>query len=127
MSTQILDELKKRREQREEKGMIHQQKVAFLAIKTEVEKAMNAGYTLKEIHSLFVEMKSINCKYETFLGYVRTHIKNKDKTSPLPKTSEPGNVSNRVKPDRQKREPIVARSIERKFIFNPTPNPDELI
>ena len=49
--------------------------VAFLALKSHVEEAIQAGYSLLTIWEHLHEKKKISYRYETFLRHVRRYIK----------------------------------------------------
>ena len=50
--------------------------VAFMAVKSDVVAAMEAGYALNIIWEHMREIGRITFRYETFLTYVRQHITN---------------------------------------------------
>ncbi|MVF14804.1 hypothetical protein FT643_21945 [Ketobacter sp. MCCC 1A13808] len=111
MSERILEQLAEWSHQQPTPSPRYQQKIAFLAIQQDVEDAMTAGYSLKTIHAFFVSKKKLQCQYATFLGYVRRHIKNNDRS-----------------PGAKKRQaPMVARPRDKTFVFNPLPDKDQLI
>lgn len=49
--------------------------VAFLALKSDVQAAMNAGYSLLTIWEHLHDQAKLPYRYETFLKHVRRHIK----------------------------------------------------
>ena len=57
--------------------------VAFLALKSDVQAAMEAGYSLLTIWEHLHDQAKIAYRYETFLKHVRRHIK-----SPAPAASD---------------------------------------
>ncbi|HBN9747032.1 TPA: TraK family protein [Pseudomonas aeruginosa] len=56
---------------------------AFMAVRSDVKQAMEAGYALKIIWEHLREVGRIPFRYETFLKYVRRHITN----------AQPGSIS----------------------------------
>ena len=99
-----------------------QSRVAFLAVRAEVQAAMAAGYALKTIWAHLRETGRIACRYETFLNYVRRHIKR------APPAADEGRAE---KPDpaaEAAREPKrPAPSGVGGFTFDATPKKEELI
>ena len=76
MTKRSLDELARWVKSREaSRARPDQSRVAFLAVRGEVQAAMAAGYALKTIWAHLRETGRIACRYETFLNYVRRHIK----------------------------------------------------
>lgn len=50
-------------------------RVAFMAVKYDVREALEEGWPLKTIWAHMVEQKRIEFAYETFLVYVKRHVK----------------------------------------------------
>ena len=94
-----------------------QSRVAFLAVRGEVQAAMAAGYALKTIWAHLRETGRIACRYETFLNYVRRHIK-----EPPPLADE----GRAEKPDPAAPKPGAPAGVEG-FTFDATPKKEELI
>lgn len=92
--------------------------VAFLAVRADIEAAIDAGYALKTVWEHLHEIGKISFRYETFLNHVHRHI-----------TRRP---TNRAKPAT----PAKPRATEPKrseapgvggFIFDPSPNKEDLL
>lgn len=62
--------------------------VAVLAVKSDIEEAIAAGYAVKTIWEHMLAEGIIQCRYETFLKHVNRHIKTK-KDSQTPKATTP--------------------------------------
>jgi len=75
MAKSYLDELaawtKKREKKRQRKD---QYVVAFLAVRANVEEAIEAGYSLMTIWEHLTDTGKISYRYETFLRHVHKHI-----------------------------------------------------
>ena len=84
------------------------QRIAFLAVRADVNAAIEAGYALKTIWQHMTETGKISCRYETFLK----HAKRECKTAPAAKTSA------------QKTSPPARRD---GFTFHATPREEDLI
>ncbi len=95
--------------------------VAFLAARTDVKAAMDAGYALKTIWAHLHEAGRLPYRYETFLKHVRRHIKQ----APDPAPTKAGNARPAgwaAKAELTKDRPSVGG-----FTFNATPNKEDLI
>lgn len=73
---QLADWVKKREKSRprQDKGL-----VAFIAVKDDITKAIEAGYALKTIWEHLSDTGKIPYRYETFLKHIKRHIKNQPK------------------------------------------------
>jgi hypothetical protein len=49
--------------------------VAFLAVKSDVQAALDAGYAMKTIWEHMKETGRLRCRYETFTQHVKRYIK----------------------------------------------------
>lgn len=92
--------------------------VAFLAVRDDVCAALAAGYNVKTIWSNLRDSKRIGVSYSAFRRYVKRFatqapvgISARPSTSPSPTAHRPSS-----KPDKQSG-----------FVFNPTPNKEELL
>jgi hypothetical protein len=117
--------------------------VAFLAVRSDIEAAIDAGYSLKTIWEHQHERGVIPYRYETFLRHVKRYIHAKPaKTSSLstPATTSgspvstpsptSGRPSGQGEASGQTNSPApspVAPSGPTAFVFNPTPNREDLI
>lgn len=116
MTKRYLDELAEWARRREaSRARPDQSRVAFLAVRGEVQAAMAAGYALKTIWAHLRETGRIACRYETFLNYVRRHIKEP------PPAAEEGRA--------EKPHPAAAKPAPgmEGFTFDATPKKEELI
>ena len=107
------------------------QAVAFLAVRTDVIKALEAGYSIKTIWAFLKDQGRITSSYEMFRRHTQRHIK---KALSLP----PGEQAKGEKSAQQERgpkvrkpkapEPRISKSAGIPgFTFNPTPNKEDLI
>ena len=118
MTKRYLDEIAEwARRRKASRARPDQSRVAFLAVRGEVQAAMAAGYALKTIWAHLRETGRIGCRYETFLNYVRRHIK-----EPPPAADE----GRAAKPDAAAPKPAAPPGVEG-FTFDATPKKEELI
>ena len=113
MTKRYLDELADWVRSREPRP--DQSRVAFLAVRGEVQAARAAGYALKTIWAHLRETGRIACRYETFLNYVRRHIK-----EPPPAADE----GSGKKPDSAASQPAAPSGVGG-FTFDATPKKKE--
>lgn len=98
--------------------------VAFMAVKGDVQGAMEAGYALTTIYEHMHETKRVTCSYETFRRHVRRYIKEAKR--------EEGPEAAKVTPDNPTKA-AVGREKETKptkkegFTFDATPKKEDLI
>lgn len=92
--------------------------VAFLAVRDDVCAALDAGYNVKTIWSNLRESKRIGIGYSAFLRYVKKHIHQAQVASPVP---PPAGVSPAP------HLPISKPEKPSGFVFNSTPNKEELL
>lgn len=117
MTKRYLDELAQWVKSREaSRARLDQSRVAFLAVQGEVQAARAAGYALKTIWAHLRETGRIACRYETFLNYVRRHIKE------APPAADEGRAE---KPDPAAPKPPAPGMAG--FTFEATPKQEELI
>jgi len=92
---------------------------SFLAIKQDVNTALNSGYTAKAVWGFYRDKGSVSYTYRTFLRYVNTYIK----SEPINETAQVSVVAEvqEVQHETQKEKGITG------FHFNPVPNEDELL
>jgi hypothetical protein len=104
--------------------------VAFLAVRDDVQVAIDEGFTLKTIWTNLHEVGRIRCGYHTFRNYVNKHLR----AIPAGRTEE---LQTR---HRQEKAPVAASPSVRRpgaqpkgqdgaagFTFNPVPNKEELL
>ncbi len=111
--------------------------VAFLAVKTDVIEAMEAGYALTTIYEHMHETGRVKTSYETFRRHVQRFIKAAPATmSPTPKAATKSASSSQatapaVMP--KTAAPVPASPASEpggkipSFNFNPTPNKEDLL
>ena len=124
--------------QRDHSARHDRNRVAFLAVKSDVREALEEGWPVKTIWSHMVEQKRIGFGYDTFLAYVKRHVKGNakppgaDRSSRLPgpsltpkarQSSQPKGEAMPSRPDQMQHrtEPMSG------FTFNAAPNREELI
>lgn len=90
--------------------------VAFLAVRSDIEEAMRAGYALKTVWAHLRETGRIACRYETFCAHVRRHIKLQ---RPGQRNAPPG-----VK---LKMSELAPNKPFGQFTFDPNPRKEELL
>lgn len=104
--------------------------VAFLAVKSDIQAAISAGYSLMTIWAHLHAKGTIAYRYETFLKHVRRHLKapspgvNRQAGMEAMNPAEPQAPSKtepRATPHPPKPGPAAG------FIFNPIPNKEELL
>ena len=118
MTKRYLDELGQWVKSREaSRARSDQSRVAFLAVRAEVQAAMAAGYAVKTIWAHLRETGRIACRYETFLNYVRRHIK---------EAPPPADEGRAEKPHPAAPKPAASPGVEG-FTFDATPKQEELI
>lgn len=100
--------------------------VAFMAVKSDVQEAIAAGYALTTIYEHMHEIRKVRCSYETFRQHVRRYIK------------EAGPASHQAATRESNRPPVITPSKKKPtagkrkagdiagFQFNPVPNEEEL-
>jgi hypothetical protein len=120
-SEQLGEWVKEKKSRQRDKNL-----VAFLAVKADVQDALNEGYAVKTIWEYMVEKKRIEYGYETFLNYINRLIRRKGKGGTPDNTkNEQSSVTN------TKEEPITTAKEQKStqisgFKFNPIPNKEEL-
>lgn len=109
--------------------------VAFLAVKSDVIEAMEAGYALTTIYEHMHETGRVRSSYETFRRHVHRFIKSATPapTTPTPKaatkspSSSPATTPAVTAKPATPAAPASSEPGEiRSFIYNPKPNPDDL-
>lgn len=93
--------------------------VAFLAVKSDVQAALDAGYAMKTIWEHMQEKGRLRCRYETFTQHVKRYIRDAQLAAPS-MASPPASPKKGMKP-KPKPDGIPV------FTFNPKPNKEELL
>jgi hypothetical protein len=112
--------------------------VAFLSVKEDVREALEQGWPVKTIWAHMVEQKRIGFGYDTFLIYVKRHVRPAEESAIRRKTEgpraplvapanppAPGSAKSRVS-----RAPVQVQPGQDQlpgFTFNAAPNREELI
>jgi len=96
--------------------------VAFLAVRNDVQVAIEAGYSIKTIWEHMCEVGKISQRYETFRKHVRRYITHAPSTAKIT-NPEPQNT--------QKVQNLSSSKSDKPpkgdgFSYNPTPNKEEL-
>lgn len=94
--------------------------VAFLAVKSNVQEAIDAGYSLKTIWQHMHDTGRLPYRYETFLRHVKKHLAKTAEIPPSPPVDK-----GQSKPSDPAPGSIATRP--QGFAFNPTPNTKELL
>lgn len=129
-SEQLGEWVKEKKSRQRDKNL-----VAFLAVKADVQDALNEGYAVKTIWEYMVEKKRIGYGYETFLNYTNRLIRRKGKGGTPDKiivTEQPSVTNTKEDTKQKKKEEPITTATEQKsakipgFKFNPIPNKEEL-
>ena len=83
--------------------------VAFLAVKSDVQAALDAGYAMKTIWEHMKETSRLRCRYETFTQHVKRYIKAApvaSAASATPRTASPRARSLSRRPPRRPRNQV---------------------
>ena len=113
-------------------------RVAFLAVKNDVRDALEEGWPVKTIWSHMVEQQRIGFGYDTFLAYVKRHVKRATEQSGASGSHlhPPQTLTLEARPSRQPKEESTSGSTHQTshapapisgFTFNAAPNREELI
>jgi hypothetical protein len=104
----------------------------FLAVRDDIEAAMDAGYPMKTIWQQMKDRQCLNVHYDTFRGYVKRYIFNTRNSTPvaglskslsgLKKAKKPAAVRPTVKSSA-----ATSASAIPGFTFNPNPKKEDLI
>jgi hypothetical protein len=98
-------------------------RVAFLALKGEVEAALAAGYSRKTIWEYLRKNEQLECRYETFTQYIKRYLgKDKLKGDAKEKAKE---MPTKALPSKSVAEPTKKSSELDRFKFDATPQPPE--
>ncbi|MDC4060045.1 TraK family protein [Acinetobacter baumannii] len=106
--------------------------VAFLAVKSDVQAALDAGYAMKTIWEHMKETGRLRCRYETFTQHVKRYIKAVPViAAPAPATS-PDSQAKGAKPNPKTAPPASEppKSEPPKiggFTFDATPKKEDLL
>jgi hypothetical protein len=103
--------------------------VAFIAVREDVQEALNAGFSLKTIWRYMAEKEMVSMSYETFRKHAHNHTTwriTMESPSAPPTARNDGSpvIKNPTAPPA---EPIKTSSQKREFAYNPQPNIKELL
>lgn len=102
--------------------------VAFMAVKGDVQGAMEAGYALTTIYEHMHETKRVTCSYETFRRHVRRYIKEaKREEGPEAAKVTPDNPTKAATKAAVGREKDTKPTKKEGFTFDATPKKEDLI
>lgn len=105
--------------------------VAFLAVRTDVKAALDAGYPVKTVWENMHELKRIEFGYDTFLNYVNRQIRRPQANSSAPLVEQKSPTASKASKARQPEDAIKPTKKTKPgtlpgFAFNPVPNIEEL-
>lgn len=104
--------------------------VAFLAVRDDIQEAIDAGYALKTIWEHLHEQGKISYRYETFLKHVNKHIKGK-KVHPTQPAKQPISGAPVAEATPKTQTKVRAAKVEKAkpdgFNFNATPSKEDLL
>lgn len=119
---------------RQAKKARQDKQVAFLAVKSDVQAALDAGYAMKTIWEHMQEIGRLRCRYETFTQHVKRYIRAVPAQATLPAADQDkGEKSAQQERGPKVRkpkapEPRISKSAGIPvFTFNPKPNKEELL
>ena len=104
--------------------------VAFLAVKSNVQAALDAGYAMKTIWEHMRETGRLQYRYETFTQHVKRYIRTVPIASPPPAAPPTGSQAKGTKPDPKppaSESPKAAPPRIGGFTFDATPNKEDLL
>ncbi len=110
-------------------------KITFMALKKDIEEALNSGFTMLMIWEHLKETERLAVSYNTFTKYVSLHITNKKQSpatlqqSPATSPATPAAVKKPAVKTEKETKPAASRDRElgSGFHYNPSPNPKDLL
>lgn len=119
--------------QRSQSARHEKNRVAFLAVRNDVRQALEQGWPVKTIWAHMVEQERIGFGYDTFLTYVKRHVRSAAEAPGAVRASRPSarppatpQVKNRDTPGRAAKGPDDQDQMPG-FTFNAAPKREELI
>ena len=100
--------------------------VAFLAVRGDVEAALAAGFPLTTIWRHLHETQRLRFRYDTFLKYVRKHVRRGAQAAPVQAVANPSPASAPGSPTASPPEPRRTDTTVPGFSFKAAANPKEL-
>lgn len=118
---QLGEWVKKRQSTKRDKNL-----VAFLAVKNDVQAALDAGYAVKTIWANMVDTQRIEFGYDTFLNHVNRLIR-RPQAARTTETESTATAHNATKSKTSKTQKTTTPpSSQAGFLFNPKPNKEDL-
>ena len=104
----------------------------FLAVRDDIEAAIDAGYPMKTIWQQMKDRQCLNVHYDTFRSYVKRYISNTRNSTPV------AGLSKSLSRIKKAKKPAAARPTVKssatastsaipRFTFNPNPKKEDLI
>jgi len=100
---------------------------AFLAVRELVKARLDDGYSATVIFDFLRDTKQIDVCYDTFLKYVHRHVRpprRRRKAGTVVSKKQSGKVA---EPTDNKTQAVETPGPLKGFVYNPVPNPDELL
>ncbi|EBX9589660.1 TPA: TraK family protein [Escherichia coli] len=106
--------------------------VAFLAVKSDVQTALDAGYAMKTIWEHMKETGRLRCRYETFTQHVKRYIKAVPAVQAPPPVTSSASPEKNTKPAPKVATPTPAPPKNEPpkiggFTFDATPKKEDLL
>ena len=118
---QLGEWVKKRQSTKRDKNL-----VAFLAVKNDVQAALDAGYAVKTIWANMLDTQRIEFGYDTFLNHVNRLIRRPQAARPTEtETTATANSDTKSKTSKTQKTTTPPFS-QAGFVFNPKPNKEDL-
>jgi len=118
---QLGEWVKKRQSTKRDKNL-----VAFLAVKNDVQAALDAGYAVKTIWANMVDTQRIEFGYDTFLNHVNRLIR-RPQAARTTETESTATANNATKSKTSKTQKTTTPpSSQAGFVFNPKINKEDL-
>ncbi|WP_017842778.1 TraK family protein [Methylotuvimicrobium buryatense] len=118
---QLGEWVKKRQSTKRDKNL-----VAFLAVKNDVQAALDAGYAVKTIWANMVDTQRIEFGYDTFLNHVNRLIR-RPQAARTTETESTATANNATKSKTSKTQKTTTPpSSQAGFVFNPKLNKEDL-
>ena len=104
----------------------------FLAVRDDIEAALDAGYPMKTIWQQMKDRQCLNVHYDTFRGYVKRYISNTRNSTPVARLAKSSSAIKKAKKPAAvhptaKSSVAASNSAIPGFTFNPNPKKEDLI
>lgn len=135
----LSERIAERAQKNKQPGRAGKNRAAFLAIRDEVRKSLDDGWSVKEVWQTLYDEGAINFRYDAFIGYVRKLIRQPATlTTPVPVVQESPAVSAtptkapapkpKPTPKPATHDPVVTTpSTSGSFSFDSTPRKEDLL